>query len=124
VAVKAFEDTYEAKFPKAVAKITDDVEELLAFYDYPCEHWVHLRTTNENVNCRVWLGCARGLLPRPQLPDIAARSRGQGTAPGWTNDLDRGEDRGSVGLWRAQLTAKRRAGRGTGSPAALLSLRA
>jgi Transposase, Mutator family len=31
---------------KAVAKITDDLEELLAFYDYPAEHWVHLRTTN------------------------------------------------------------------------------
>jgi transposase-like protein len=35
-----------AKFPKAVAKITDDLDELLAFYDYPAEHWVHLRTTN------------------------------------------------------------------------------
>jgi transposase-like protein len=45
-AVTAFEDAYRAKFPKAVAKITDDLEELLAFYDYPCEHWVHLRTTN------------------------------------------------------------------------------
>jgi transposase-like protein len=32
--------------PKAVAKITDDLDELLAFYDYPAEHWVHLRTTN------------------------------------------------------------------------------
>jgi transposase-like protein len=37
---------YGAKFPKAVAKITDDVDELLAFYDYPAEHWVHLRTTH------------------------------------------------------------------------------
>jgi transposase-like protein len=45
-AVKAFEAAYGAKFPKAVAKITDDVAELLAFYDYPAEHWVHLRTTN------------------------------------------------------------------------------
>ena len=45
-AVKAFETAYGAKFPKATAKITDDVEELLAFYDYPAEHWVHLRTTN------------------------------------------------------------------------------
>jgi hypothetical protein len=25
---------------------TDDADELLAFYDYPCEHWVHMRTTN------------------------------------------------------------------------------
>src|SRR5665648_293292 len=45
-AVKAFATLYGAKFAKAVAKITDDVEELLAFYDYPAEHWVHLRTTN------------------------------------------------------------------------------
>jgi len=45
-AVKAFNAAYGAKFPKAAAKITDDTEELLAFFDYPCEHWVHLRTTN------------------------------------------------------------------------------
>ena len=45
-AVRAFEAAYGAKFPKAVAKITDDVEQLLAFYDFPAEHWVHLRTTN------------------------------------------------------------------------------
>ena len=51
-AVKAFEAAYGAKFPKAVAKITDDVEELLAFYDYPAEHWVHLRTTNPRVDLR------------------------------------------------------------------------
>ena len=31
---------------RAAAKITDDEEELLAFYDYPAGHWVHLRTTN------------------------------------------------------------------------------
>lgn len=45
-AVKAFADLFGAKFGKATAKITDDVEELLAFYDYPAEHWIHLRTTN------------------------------------------------------------------------------
>jgi transposase-like protein len=45
-AVKAFQTGYGAKFPKAVAKITDDLDELLAFYDYPAEHWIHLRTTN------------------------------------------------------------------------------
>jgi transposase-like protein len=45
-AVKAFEVTYGAKWPKATAKITDDVDVLLAFYDYPAEHWIHLRTTN------------------------------------------------------------------------------
>ncbi|GAA1336822.1 IS256 family transposase [Streptomyces sanglieri] len=45
-AIKAFAKTYGAKFPKAVAKITDDRDGLLAFYDFPAEHWIHLRTTN------------------------------------------------------------------------------
>jgi transposase-like protein len=45
-AVKVFVELFGAKFPKAVAKITDDLAQLLAFYDYPAEHWVHLRTTN------------------------------------------------------------------------------
>jgi len=45
-AVKAFDAAYGVKFPKAAAKITGDEEELLAFYDYPAEHWIHLRTTN------------------------------------------------------------------------------
>ncbi|MFD7499376.1 IS256 family transposase [Streptomyces sp. NPDC059832] len=45
-AVKDFGRAYGAKWPKAVKKITDDVDELLAFYGFPAEHWVHLRTTN------------------------------------------------------------------------------
>jgi transposase-like protein len=45
-AIDAFAKTYGAKWPKAVAKIADDREELLAFYDFPAEHWIHLRTTN------------------------------------------------------------------------------
>jgi putative transposase len=45
-AAKAFDHEFGAKWPKAAAKITDDIDVLLAFYDYPAEHWVHLRTTN------------------------------------------------------------------------------
>jgi transposase-like protein len=45
-AVAAFKQAYGAKFAKATAKISDDLDELLAFYDYPAEHWIHLRTTN------------------------------------------------------------------------------
>lgn len=45
-AIEVFTKTYGAKWPKAVAEITDDREELLAFYDFPAEHWVHLRATN------------------------------------------------------------------------------
>ncbi|MFE4415813.1 IS256 family transposase [Streptomyces sp. NPDC056821] len=45
-AIAAFAKQYGAKFPKAVKKIVDDEAELLAFYDFPAEHWIHLRTTN------------------------------------------------------------------------------
>jgi transposase-like protein len=45
-AIKAFEQDYRAKWPKVVAKIVDDTEALLAFFDFPAEHWVHLKTTN------------------------------------------------------------------------------
>jgi hypothetical protein len=45
-AVAAFKLAYGAKFGKAVDKITNDLDELLAFYDFPAEHWIHLRTTN------------------------------------------------------------------------------
>ena len=37
---------FGAKCPKAVAKIVDDLDALLAFYDFPAEHWIHLKTTN------------------------------------------------------------------------------
>ena len=45
-AVKAFDAACGAKFPKAVAKITGGLDELLAFYDCPAGHWAHRRTTN------------------------------------------------------------------------------
>jgi transposase-like protein len=45
-AVKDFAAAYVAKYPKAVAKITGDAEQLPAFYNFPAEHWVHLKTSN------------------------------------------------------------------------------
>lgn len=48
-AEKAFDlflRTYEAKYPKATACLAKDRAELLTFYDFPAEHWRHLRTTN------------------------------------------------------------------------------
>jgi transposase-like protein len=45
-AVKEFSMEFSAKWPKAVEKIVSDKEALLAFYDYPAEHWRHLRTSN------------------------------------------------------------------------------
>ncbi len=44
-ALEAFARDF-AKWPKAVRKLTKDREAVLAFYDYPAEHWIHLRTSN------------------------------------------------------------------------------
>lgn len=41
-----FVERYKAKYPKAVEKIERDRDSLLAFYDFPAEHWQHIRTTN------------------------------------------------------------------------------
>ena len=45
-AFKAFVATYAVKYDKAVDCLTKDREALLAFYDFPAEHWKHLRTSN------------------------------------------------------------------------------
>jgi transposase-like protein len=45
-AFEAFVATYGAKYPKAVENLTQDRDSLLAFYDFPAEHWQHVRTTN------------------------------------------------------------------------------
>lgn len=48
-AVKAFDlflETYQAKYPKATDCLAKDRDVLLTFYDFPAEHWVHIRTTN------------------------------------------------------------------------------
>jgi transposase-like protein len=41
-----FAQEYEAKYPKAVASLRQDQDKLLTFFDFPAEHWPHLRTTN------------------------------------------------------------------------------
>lgn len=45
-AFELFLETYQAKYPKATDCLAKDREQLLAFYDFPAEHWLHLRTTN------------------------------------------------------------------------------
>jgi len=45
----AFDNTlnrFQAKYPKAMECLAKDREQLLAFYDFPAEHWIHIRTTN------------------------------------------------------------------------------
>ena len=38
--------TFAAKFPAATTCLTKDLDVLLTFYDFPAEHWIHIRTTN------------------------------------------------------------------------------
>ena len=48
-AMKAYDefiDLYDVKFPKACACLRDDKDVLFTFYDFPAEHWIHIRTTN------------------------------------------------------------------------------
>ena len=45
-ALSVFCEKYQAKYPKAAERLIKDQEELLAFYDFPAEHWIHIRTTN------------------------------------------------------------------------------
>jgi transposase-like protein len=66
-----FIETYQLKFPKATSCLAKDRTELLAFYDYPAEHWPHLRTTNpiESTFATVKLRTAktRGCLSRQTM---------------------------------------------------------
>lgn len=67
-ACQHFVAAYEAKYDKAVECLVKDREDLLAFYEYPAEHWRHLRTTNpiESVFATVRLRTVktRGCLSR------------------------------------------------------------
>lgn len=73
-AEKAFDHfvkSYEAKYPKAVECLTKDRDVLLTFYDFPAEHWIHLRTTNpiESTFATVRLRTVktRGMLTRDAM---------------------------------------------------------
>ncbi len=45
-ALAIFVEKYGAKYPRAAACLTKDRDRLLAFYDFPAEHWDHLRSSN------------------------------------------------------------------------------
>jgi hypothetical protein len=66
---RAFVADYGTKWPKAAAKITDDLDVLLAFYDYPAEHLIRLRTTNPTESAfatvRLRQRVTRGPAPAP-----------------------------------------------------------
>jgi hypothetical protein len=91
-AVKAFGAAYGAKFPKAAANITDDLDQLLAFYDYPCEHWVHLRTTNPSPP-------SRRSATAPRSPRDPAHGR-----PGWRWRSSSSSQHKTTGAWSTRPT--------------------
>lgn len=71
---KAFDyflEAYGAKYPKATQCLEKDREDLLTFFDFPAEHWVHIRTTNpiESIFATVRLRTAktRGCLTRDTM---------------------------------------------------------
>ena len=74
-AAKGFAAHYGVKWPKAAAKITDDLDVPLAFYDYPAEHWIHLRTTDEIVKI---VPVSEGRTPAESEPSCGPRSHGPG----------------------------------------------
>ena len=75
-AIAAFVSEFEAKYPKAAACLVADREALLAFFDFPAEHWRHLRTSNliespfatVRLRQRVTKGAGSRMLARMSTP--------------------------------------------------------
>jgi putative transposase len=74
VALDAFVETWSVKYDKAVECMIRDRDALLDFYDFPAEHWKHLRTTDE-IDKRFRL--CRGILI------VRGRPRGEAWRIGW-----------------------------------------
>ena len=70
-AFDAFVETYAIKYDKAVGCLTKDREALLAFYDFPAEHWKHLRTTNPIESTFATVGHRTVRSPLKQDGDLA-----------------------------------------------------
>src|SRR5215211_1066778 len=83
-AFDAFVDTYRTKYEKAVDCLTKDRDVLLAFYDFPAEHWTHLRTTNPIESVPIEQDRARHGLQagRRRAEKLAAPARLQPVAKG------------------------------------------
>jgi len=65
---------FESKYPGAMERLRKDREELLAFYDFPAEHWVHIRTTNP-IEATGTPSCSRPSACGPREPGTAVHAR-------------------------------------------------
>jgi len=74
-ALALFKKDYEAKWPKAVDKDTKDTDGLLAFFDFPAEDWVHLKTTNPIESTFATVRRAHQVLTISQLRSTRSRTR-------------------------------------------------
>ncbi len=99
--IEAFSDKYGAKYPKAVASLRKDEDKLLSFYDFPAEHWKHIRSTNAiespfatvRLRQRVTKGAgsrAKALLMTYKLLDMAQLRWRKLNAPALVEDVLRG----------------------------------
>ncbi len=88
-AIDVFADKYDAKYDKAVACLTKDREALLAFFDFPAEHWDHLRTRVR----RVKIDNPRKSRPIAGLRRLPCRHRRHHCGAAW--EFDR-EERGNA----------------------------
>jgi hypothetical protein len=83
--LKGFEEEFGVKWPRAVAKVTNEEEALLTYYDYPVEHWVHLRTTNPIESPFATLRAKTNITRGPGRPggdDLQAVGSGRGEMEG------------------------------------------
>jgi putative transposase len=101
-AIGQFETDFGAKYPKAVASLTDHQSELLTFYDFPAQHWEHIRTANPiesafatvRLRQRVTKGAGsrlKALLMAYKLLDMASQRWRRVNAPGLVARLILGE---------------------------------
>jgi transposase-like protein len=92
-AITAFATLFGIKHPKAVAKVVDDTEQLLAFYDFLAEHLVHLKTSNpiESTFATVRLRTKVTKGPGSRAAGLQNGVQARGPSPGsWTRLTRRG----------------------------------
>ncbi len=121
-AIDVFADKYGAKYEKAVACLTKDREALLAFFDFPAEHWDHLRTSNPIERIRDGASSNRANKGSPVGED--RQTHGVQTGRRRREDLAAIEGRKPVakGHRRRQIPKWNRGRQNAGSPRRLINL--